>query len=393
LSVRKREWTTAKGEHKEAWQVAYTDSTGKRRTETFAFQKDAKDRHAEVAVEIKKGTHTPKSASPTVAEAGDKWITAVTAEDLERTTIAEYARQLKLHIVPFIGKVKLAELSMPMVADFEDKLRSEGRSPQMVKIVRTALSMLIGNAQERGLVNRNVVRERSKSRKKSSHASRHERPLEVGVDIPTVAEIGKFIAALQGERRRPLFLTAIFTGLRASELRGLRWADVDFDAKVVHVRQRADRHHKIGSPKSGAGHRTVPLTPNVLNTLRVWKHECPKGAQDLVFPNSVGKVDSLGDIAHRSLKPAMVKAGLVGKDGRPKYGGMHAFRHFYASWCINRKVDGGLELPAKVVQGRMGHSSITITLDVYGHLFPTGDDTAEMDKAEQGFFAVKTSTT
>jgi integrase len=97
LSVRKREWTTAKGEHKEAWQVAYTDSTGKRRTETFAFQKDAKDRHAEVAVEIKKGTHTPKSASPTVAEAGDKWLTACTAEGLERTTVAEYARQLNLH--------------------------------------------------------------------------------------------------------------------------------------------------------------------------------------------------------------------------------------------------------------------------------------------------------
>ena len=61
---------------------------------------------------------------------------------------------------------------------------------------------------------------------------------------------------------------------------------------------------------------------------------------------------------------------------------MHALRHFYASWCINRRVDGGLELPPKVVQQRLGHSSITLTMDVYGHLFPRGDDGAELAAAE-----------
>jgi integrase len=72
--------------------------------------------------------------------------------------------------------------------------------------------------------------------------------------------------------------------------------------------------------------------------------------------------------------------------GRPiltaKYSGMHALRHFYASWCINRRVDGGLELPAKLVQERMGHASIKITLDLYGHLFPRGDDGSELAAAE-----------
>jgi integrase len=66
-----------------------------------------------------------------------------------------------------------------------------------------------------------------------------------------------------------------------------------------------------------------------------------------------------------------------------KYTGMHALRHFYASWCINRKFDGGLELPAKVVQERLGHSSIVMTLDRYGHLFPSGDDASELDEAER----------
>jgi integrase len=66
-----------------------------------------------------------------------------------------------------------------------------------------------------------------------------------------------------------------------------------------------------------------------------------------------------------------------------KYTGLHPFRHFFASWCINRKVDGGLELPAKVVQERLGHASIAMTLDVYGHLFPRGDDAAELAEGEK----------
>ena len=66
-----------------------------------------------------------------------------------------------------------------------------------------------------------------------------------------------------------------------------------------------------------------------------------------------------------------------------KYKGLHALRHFYASWCINRTADGGLGLPLKVVQERMGHSSVTLTADVYGHLFPRGDDADELAAAER----------
>ena len=71
-----------------------------------------------------------------------------------------------------------------------------------------------------------------------------------------------------------------------------------------------------------------------------------------------------------------------------KYTGMHALRHFYASWCINRRADGGLELPAKVVQERLGHASIVMTLDTYSHLFPRGDDAGIEAAAERALFAI-----
>ena len=74
-------------------------------------------------------------------------------------------------------------------------------------------------------------------------------------------------------------------------------------------------------------------------------------------------------------------AGVINPSGAPKYG-LHSLRHFYASWLINRKVDGGREMPIKSVQTLLGHASITITADTYGHLFPRGDDAEELARAE-----------
>jgi hypothetical protein len=136
------------------------------------------------------------------------------------------------------------------------------------------------------------------------------------------------------------------------------------------------------TPKSEAGERTVPLPPMVVSALREWKLACPKGPLGLVFPNGAGKVENQGNIVNRGWVPVQIAAGVcnVVKDadgkvvlddkGEPvkqaKYTGLHALRHFFASWCINRKVDGGLELPGKVVQERLGHSTIAMTMDTYG---------------------------
>ena len=170
--------------------------------------------------------------------------------------------------------------------------------------------------------------------------------------------------------------------LRASELRGLRWSDLNLKRGTLHVQQRADRFYEIGRPKSEDSEREVPFGRFVANTLKEWKLACPKGELDLVFPTSKGKVADHANIIRDGLIPAQIAAGVVTKEGKAKYTGLHALRHFYASWCINRTKDGGLGLPPKNVQERLGHSSITITLDTYGHLFK-GDDAQEIDAAEQ----------
>lgn len=379
MSVRKRTWTDKSGTEKSAWVVDYTDTQGKRRLKTFKLKKEADVFSAKASVEVREGVHIADSDSATVAQAGALWLVSCEANGLERATVDQYRQHVKLHIEPFIGETLLSRLTVPMARGFEDELRNAGRSSQMVKKVLSSLSMLLSDAQERGLAVRNPVRDMRAKRQKGSDG-RQKAKLRLGVDIPSRDEIRAIVGALEG-RWRPFLLTAIFTGLRASELRGLPWSAVDLESRSLSVFQRADRYNKIGRPKSGAGDREVPLTPMVVNTLREWKLRCPKGELDLVFPNGAGNVESLGNIVNRALKPPQVRAGLL-LDGKAKYTGMHALRHWYASWLINRKEDGGLGLPPKTVQERMGHSSITMTLDVYGHLFPRGDDADELAAAE-----------
>jgi integrase len=362
MSVRKRKWTTRSGEVKEVWIVDYNQN-GKRHIETFKKKKDADAYAQQVGVDIRAGTHTPVSKSITVAQAAEDWIKSVELDGREASTLAQY-RQHATHITQRIGNLKLATLTTPRLNNFRDDLIG-GMSRAMA---RSSLKSLLRDAQARGNVAQNVAL----SVKKIDADKRGERRLRIGVEIPSADEI-KAIIAVMPDRWRPVLLTAIFAGLRSSELRGLRWEDVDIKAAELHVRQRADRYNVIGKPKSEAGHRTVPLGPLVLNTLREWKLKCPKGKQGLVFPTGSGLIMRHNDIM-RAFKSVVRAAGLLDSEGKPKYTGLHSLRHFYASWCINPIDRGGQGLPPKVVQERLGHSSIVMTMDTYGHLFPAGDD-------------------
>jgi integrase len=379
MSVRKRTWVTRRGEAREAWVVNYTDQQGARHLKTFERKKDADTYRATVNVDVRAGVHT--SGKHTLAEAGAKWIQDGEGR-LEPATVESYQQHLNNHIAPLIGAVKLSQFTVPLVREFMDKLRSQGRSPDMIKRVVGDLSSILADAQERGWVSQNVVRSLSHRKKRRKAERRQKSKLEVGVDIPSPEEIRAIVAHLKG-RWRPLILTAIFTGLRASELRGLPWSAVDLKKAQLHVRQRADKFNTIGMPKSESGQRTVPMPPILVNTLREWRLACPKSELGLVFPTGSGQIEYHSNIVVRGLAPAQIAAGVRTKDGKAKYTGLHALRHFYASWCINQKEDGGLGLPLKVVQHRLGHSTIQMTADVYSHLFRGDNDGAELAAAQK----------
>jgi len=362
------------------------DGQGKRRLKTFARKKEADAFEATAKVEVRKGVHVADSASIIVSEAGKLWVTSGESAGLERSTINQRKSHLKNHINPLIGSVLLSKLTVPAIRDFEDQLRQQNRSSAMIRKILTSLGSILSDANEPGLAARNAVRDIRGGRKGKERRSerRMKKRLEVRIDIPSREEIKALVVGLDGDWR-PFLITIIFTGMRSSEIRGLRWQDVDFKNEEIMVRQRVDEFGEIGPPKSESGIRSIPIPPIVVNCLKELKLKQGKGT-DIIFHNDDNEPVNHSSAIRRGLIPAMIKAGIVIDSGKiasngdpvmkAKYTGLHSLRHFYASWLINRKEDGGLGLPPKMVQERMGHASIIMTMDVYGHLFP-GDDSGD----------------
>ncbi|WP_137871467.1 site-specific integrase [Sphingopyxis sp. 2PD] len=377
-SIRKRIWTSPKGEEKTAWIVDYRDGAGARRFKQFARKKDADAWLTTAAWEVSRGTHTADSQSITVKDAADIWVKAAEANDRERGTIQQYKQLRDLHIVPLIGAEKLSRLSAPKVEAFRDQLL-ETRSKAMAGKVVRALSRILGEAQRRGHVAQNVARDVKVARSSRDRGR---------VVIPTKAEL-KALVDHADDSLKPLIMVAIFAGLRASELRGLRWADIDLKGATLTVAQRADKYGHIGPPKSDAGYRTIPIAKPVVAELRRWKLQCPKGDLGLAFPNREGGVQDYSHLMKRRINPLQVKAGVcdpVLADGKPKLDkkgaavmraryGLHSLRHAAASAWIAQKID------LKRLQVWIGHENIQLTLDTYGHLMADAEGDAALIEA------------
>lgn len=388
MAIRKRTWTSKgkkKQAKKQAWIVDYyatSPRTGERSriVKQFKTEEEAKDFDAQTHVEKKQGMHVAASDNLTVREAAELWMDYIENDpdkQRERTTVDQYRQHVDLHINPLLGNVNLSKLTKPVIDKFTRSLldrpsaRSNGQkiSRATARKILTSYKSLLKYAMACGY----AVPSPAMAAKVSTLA-REQRNLEIGKDIPSTDEIREILDNAAG-RWRPLILTACFSGMRSSELRGLRWENVDFDNRQIRVCERADSHNQIGPPKSRSGNRVIPLPPMVLNTLKEWKLKCPRQDGELayVFPNGVGNIESHANILQRGFWPAQIAAGAVDRSGNPKYG-LHGLRHWYASWLINRKANGGLELPAKTVQVRLGHANVGITLNTYSHLFPDGDD-------------------
>jgi integrase len=372
MAITKRTWRTPSGAAGEAWEVSYRDQNGKKRRKQFHLKKKADAFELKVRGEVRDGVHTPDSQSVTVERAAEIWIAACKVgrggnDPVEQTTLSTYESHVRLHINPLIGSEMLSRLSTPRVATFRDQLL-ETRSRAMATRVLKDLKAIIGEAQSRGLVAQNVA-----SPVKITKSKRHNKPVE----IPSKTEIRLIMDAAHKRTKHPeksirrawqryhaLFMTAAFTGMRISELRGLDWQHVNLSAGEINVKQRADNLGTIGSVKSAKGRRTILLADNLIRVLREWKMACPPGG--LVFPNWQGHIEAYTNIRRRGWVPVCKFAELVDGNEKPLYT-FHHLRHFRASILI---ASGATQ---KEVQVEMGHSSIQVTFDTYGHLFKEDD--------------------
>jgi integrase len=376
MAVRKRTWLSPAGEKKSAWLVDYKDQSGKRRAKQFRTKKEADEYAGRARSEVRQGVHTHDRDSMTVADAAKLRITAAEADDLERSTIKRYAELHRLYIVQRFGEKKLSALTKAEMEDYRLELLQSLSRAMASKVLRE-LSTVLANAQKIGAIAQNVAAGVKISRGKRDKAR---------VIPPDRADLKAMIQAATDDER-PLILTAILTGVRSSELRGLRWRDIDLEAGSVTVRQRADQWGQIGPPKSEAGKRVIPIPPELVSELKRWKLRSPHSKQDLAFPSKTGTPLRHNNLLRRVYFPLQVRAGLgaprrdrsgeVVRDGQGepiltgKYS-FHALRHAAASGWIASKID------LKRLQVWIGHENIQLTLDTYGHLLADQERDTEM---------------
>jgi integrase len=295
----------------------------------------------------------------TVAEAAEKWLVAAKAgvirnrsgERYKPGVLRGYEQSLRGKIVPELGHLRVSAVSRNDVQDLVDRMLAQGLAPSTSKNAILPLRAIF-----RRLCLRSEVAENpTLGLALPVSRARRER-------IAQPAEARQLLAALRPEDR-PLWATALYAGLRRGELKGLRWCDVDFEAGLIRVERGWDDVEGPIAPKSRAGRRRVPLAQPLRTYLA--EHRLRRGgpkADDLVFGRDDCRVLGAESATERARK-AWRGAGL-------EQIGLHECRHTYAAFMVAAGVN------AKALSSYMGHSSISVTLDRYGHLMPGNEDEA-----------------
>lgn len=350
--IRKR--TLASG--KVAYQLRYIDPAGRERSEQFARRGDAQARLTEVESAKRAGTYVdPARGRTTFREYAEHWRSVQVHRESSAT---QRERELRLHVYPRIGSRQLASLRRSDLQGLVAQLSAQ-LAPNTTRGVWAAVDAVLRAAVLDGLI-------------AQSPAVHITLPRPVGAEllIPT-AEQAAAIAAAVPVRLRGLVWAAATTGLRRGELLGMTLRSLDLLRRTVTV--SPDRGQlvtpkgqpaRLGPPKTSASARTVPLgtvaVEQLSRHLRDHPAEPADGYGGLVFRGV--RRPWLSESFYDHIAPA------VRAQGFPPGTGLHIFRHFYASALI-----AGGDMP-KVVQVRLGHASITETMDTYGHLWPDSEE-------------------
>jgi integrase len=293
-----------------------------------------------------------RQTTPTVADWLADWQAAHAAGWAART-IRLYAQHVRLHVVPYLGAVRLADLTPQRVDTWQGELRAAGFAPPTIHNAWGLLRAAIRAAQRAGLVDRNVV----------ALSTRPPVPLPRSAAL-TAAEAVRVLAVAEDTPWYPILLLALHTGLREGELLGLRWPDVDLVAGTLTVRTvllgATAATFRLGAPKTAKSARTLPLPPLVLAALQAHRAAQPAfpaaPIPDLVFPSRDGT-----PTFPRNLYRAWLRFSKAA--GVPMLT-FHSIRHTAATLLL----DANLPLP--VVLAWFGWSSSAMLTRVYSHPRP-----------------------
>lgn len=355
--------TTKKGVK---YDVRYRTPTGQMRKRSFGSRAEAKRWAAAVETDKARGDWLdPNRGKRTFDAWADEWL--VTRAHLKPKTMLSYEALLRVHVRPYFGPRPVTSIDHADVLRFLTGLRTARSGPDTIANVRNVLRGVLDLAVRSGAIKANPAAGMRVARPRREEmaflTADQVRDLADAIENPGPPKSGG------GEHRRATFPElgllvrfAAYTGLRAGEIGALRVGDIDLFRRRAHVRASladVNGHLVFGATKTYET-RSVPLPSGLLDELV--RYLAGRDVDDLVWRGANGRPLRHGSFYRHHFKPAVTRAGL------PETLRFHDLRHTYAALCIAEGAD------AFVLKGRLGHSTITVTYDRYGHLLPERDE-------------------
>jgi integrase len=336
---------------KALWVAEVRTGTGQKRRTVYGkskaeVQEKLRRLHNDVAAGI-----GADAAALTVGQWLTRWLEVV-KPTVEPNTYGPYERHVRLHITPYVGGLKLARLTKAQVRGWYAALTEAGVSPALQRKVGTTFTIALNQAVNDDLLPGNPA---LKVRKPKS-----KRP-EMQVLDPD--QVATFLAGARRDRLFALYLTALDSGARPGELFALLWSDIDLEARYLSITKSLEEINgvlRIKEVKTAKGRRRIDLSPATVAALAEHRKNMLAAGfiAGPVFPDTEGGYLRQSNLRKNSFKPILVRAALPNIR-------LYDLRHTCATLLLLADV------PAKVVSERLGHSSVTLTLDTYSHVLPT----------------------
>jgi len=334
----------------------------KQRARTFSSERGAQKQLTRWLSELDRQVAVEPSKI-TVVELAIKWLSTIASQRVKPTSVERYQATIFNHILPELGKLQAQKLTPVIVQDFYARKLASGAGARTVQLCHLRLSQVLKQGVTWNLLIRNVCEAVQPPKVES-------RPGKTW----TSEEAKRFLAESVNDRYHPIWFVALATGMRRGEWLGLRWSDIDFEDRTIHVQQNIVPYQSgplIQTPKTRASVRKIKLPGELLEELRRHKAKqdelaISKGDAwenlDLVFCTGNGKPINPNNLYRNAIR-IMERAGV------PRIR-LPDMRHTHATWLLTEG------MPVKVVQERLGHSKPSTTLDVYAHVMPGMQDSA-----------------
>lgn len=358
------------GKYRVTYTVERNKKTGKLIRKSFSAltYEEAEERLQAVLLEIKEGNYKIE-ADMKFKDWISYWLNDCKVNTIERTTLENYRRNIKNHIIPWLGNIKLKDISVKELQQFYNYLYEEGRedgtgglNPRTVQRIHTIINSALKHAVRCEVITKNVAQYVIKRKMK-----KHQ------IDPYTPEELKKFINLIKDEDLYPIFMTSAFTGLRRGEVLALRWQDVDLNNRIINVKksigqvkvnqQEKKRIIELKDTKTESSKRCIPIDNVLVEVLTNHrKQQIEVGfkygiesynTNNLVFCEKDGSFINPSKYTNEFIR--------VIEENKLRRIRLHDLRHTYASILLNEGVGHNS------IKDLLGHSTVVTTLDIYAH--------------------------